>query len=748
MVFPEVNGKSRLRARWLLTAVAVYALWLAALSSATVSVTDRDYKTWDLRLRQVWRMASAGITRQAPEAYPLYIGALLCLTIAVPISVWAVARARDDIALQPDALPLSRVSTESALRVEGISPHAWTALVAAIAVTAVFVMTPGVRSVTFAHSRGLVEIPNGFRPGAHGWHISRAESVSRDTGWSALSPWVAHHQGGYPAESAPLGLTWLTLMVATLSFGQLPIAYAHTLVAIAVFLLPAFALIWLARRDGWPVAVGGLAATLHLVIPGGDSSGGYRTIVSAGHVENAAAAACVLLFIPLFARSVITRSRRSLAAVALCAAAAMSMSTSAAVLILAAAGTIGASYPRRASRIIGVVALLSSFFWLPLLLSAALYASPPPAYESAGAFVFELLGTVTPPLFVFAVVGAAVRRSGMDRLPIVALTLIVLVLCAASALGAGIPYVHIAPLIAFERLLMLYLAAVGLHAAVRAIAQTLDVSPRLAGAAQLGGAVAFAFAFAGPWETLPAEAKGLSTPSWSADIKVADLAGALEAGARGAPPATAVLLVGGNNKAPMLWAPIIQHGLFFYSDPVWHWRKAASPSFEMAWDPGIGTAVPELLSSTALRARGIRVVIAERELWRKAVSTPSSLERVYAGTYFDAFTVANPSRVVDWTGRVTTINVAAEEISARGFVTGNEVQVRRNWHPRWRAVVNGRAASVEETGDGFMRIPVERGALELQLRYVPVKGTVLPVAAAAGALIVAAWLRRRRPTPR
>jgi hypothetical protein len=738
-----------LRRRQALIWGAVYVLWVAALMSGTISVTDAAYKTWELRLRQIWRMASAAVQQQAPDTFPLYVAALILLTFAVPLSVWAAARARDDLAVEPDASP-SRASstrlwrTEPALRVAGIPGYVWTALVAMVALAALLVMTPAVRSLTFSHSGGLVEIPNGFRSGAHGWHISRAESVSHDVLRSGRSGWLTHHQGGYPAESAPVGVTWITVAIAKLSLGKFPIAYAHTIVAIGVFLLPAVVLVWIARRDGWPPPVGAVAAILHFVIPGAEGSGGYRTIVSAGRVEDAAAAACVVLFIPLLDAAVTSPSRRRAIAASLCAAAAVMMTPSAALLIIAVAAATGARYWRRTSEILGVAALLSSVAWVPLLESSVLYQSAAQGYESAGAYAFELLAGVTPPVFLLALVGAAVRVDGIGRLPILTLTAIAITLSAARSAGLVIPYLEVPRLMAFERLLVLYLAAIGSHAALRITAHAFGVSARTADAAHLACAVVLALAFAGPWPTLPQDEKGLFAPTMSARIETADLAGALHAGVRRAPSATAVLIVGRNSEAPVLWAPVVQDGLFFYNDPVWHWRKSASPALDAAWDPRAGTAASRLLSAEALASRGIGVVIGERELWRKAVVSPPTLQRVYAGTYFDAFTVLNPSRVVDWSGTVASISIADDEVTARGIVTGTEVQVRRNWHPRWRALVNGRPAPVRETHDGFMRVGVEPGVLDLQLRYTSPLYVVALVATAAGAFMATAWLGRRR----
>jgi len=56
-------------------------------------------------------------------------------------------------------------------------------------------------------------------------------------------------------------------------------------------------------------------------------------------------------------------------------------------------------------------------------------------------------------------------------------------------------------------------------------------------------------------------------------------------------------------------------------------------------------------------------------------------------------------------------------VRARGVLLGGNILVRQNWHPRWRAVLNGRAAAIHETPEGFMRIAGTPGPVDLQLSF-------------------------------
>jgi hypothetical protein len=99
----------------------------------------------------------------------------------------------------------------------------------------------------------------------HPFHVSRAETLRRSLADGESLRWIAHHQGGYPVEFYPLGIAYLVAGLALATAGAIPIAAAHKLVVIAIFLSPVAAYAWYARRDALPPIVVLTAAVLHLL---------------------------------------------------------------------------------------------------------------------------------------------------------------------------------------------------------------------------------------------------------------------------------------------------------------------------------------------------------------------------------------------------------------------------------------------------------------------------------------------------
>ena len=149
---------------------------------------------------------------------------------------------------------------------------------------------------------GLVELPNTYASVDHPFHVARAEVLWRELAGGRLLRWVGQHQGGYPVEFYPLGEAWFEVAIRGLSVGSLDAESAHTLAVIALFLLPGAAFAALARLDGWSPAVGIVALTLHVALPGGWYHGGYTELVQWGLVTNVAAAVASILMLPVLVR--------------------------------------------------------------------------------------------------------------------------------------------------------------------------------------------------------------------------------------------------------------------------------------------------------------------------------------------------------------------------------------------------------------------------------------------------------------
>lgn len=94
----------------------------------------------------------------------------------------------------------------------------------------------------------------------------------------------------------------------------------------------------------------------------------------------------------------------------------------------------------------------------------------------------------------------------------------------------------------------------------------------------------------------------------------------------------------------------------------------------------------------------------------------------------------------------TRIDLDGGSIRTRArFDRPGAVLVKANWHPRWRATVDGRAVPVAAVAPTWMAVPVAAGDHEVVVRYVPWAWTPWLLAAGAGAVLIgAAWSRRTR----
>ena len=750
----DVRSSAPRIARWLV----VYLAWFALLWSVRVSVVDAAGKVWDLRIRQVWRLPSSAVSTQAPWAYPLYAVALAGLVLGVPMTALAIARLRDRPAdVAPEGSPALVPVDE---QITGLSTRAWCVLALPLCLVAASVMIPTSVTATWQTDSGSVHVANGFATGAHPLDVSAAERLWGHVTDGDGSGWMAHHQGGYPAESRSLGLAATTLLLRLLSGGRLPVTYAHTLVAVGVFFLPLAIFYRLGRRDEWPPAVAAGAAIFHLVVPGAALSGGYRTLVELGNVNDVGAAVCVLAFVASLLDAMFTASRRAATGVALWAAAALWWSPQSAIALCAAtAGAVVAQAARDAPdtrrvrwRAIGKFvlagALLAAPAWLPIVLSLGMNGSSPRAYSTPGEYVYASLETLTPPVLAVAVFGAAailrVRRPA--GIAAVVTVLLLALIALLDAIGAPVPGVDAGRLLPFQRLLCTYLAAVGLHAFARRAAAVARLrSPRAADLLQATALAVLALVFAGPVPMSDGRAKGLFEPTTVTDMHVADLAAALRAARAPAGTNGAVLLVGPSQAGSVdlsLWAPVLSHGLFFYKDPVWHWGEASADDVERVWDPRARAIVPRVLTSDSLSARGIAAVVVAADAREAARRAPATLALLREGSDYDAYAVRAPSRVIDWAGDVAQAEVSDNWMRAQGTAVTSVVDVRRNWHPGWRATVNGAPVPVQRTGRGFMRLTVTPGPIDLRLHYDGAAAPRLQLAAVAiGILTLVPWRR-------
>jgi hypothetical protein len=110
--------------------------------------------------------------------------------------------------------------------------------------------------------------------------------------------------------------------------------------------------------------------------------------------------------------------------------------------------------------------------------------------------------------------------------------------------------------------------------------------------------------------------------------------------------------------------------------------------------------------------------------------------------YWDLYLVADPGQIVT-NGDVDPVSLTIDNhrMEATFESAGGEVQVRRNWFPRWQAFADGEEVRVERTDDGYMRLTVPEGTETVELRYevtgVDWLGRIAAVAGLALTILVA-----------
>lgn len=128
----------------------------------------------------------------------------------------------------------------------------------------------------------VVPLPDTFASIDHPFHIAKERAVieALQRGW--LPRWFASPQGGFPAEFYPTGADLIVALVYFLGLGFMPVAIAHKLVIIGVFLLLPIGYWLLGTRDRLPGAVIFIAALFHLLLRGGWPVGGSRGLIDVG----------------------------------------------------------------------------------------------------------------------------------------------------------------------------------------------------------------------------------------------------------------------------------------------------------------------------------------------------------------------------------------------------------------------------------------------------------------------------------
>ena len=658
-------------------------------------------------------------------------------------------------------------------RGSALSDHVWVALIVAIALTVA--VRIGVFDVvaSVAGVEGTPRLTNPFAGVDHPFHAARAETLRRALADGYPLRWVSHHQGGYPVEFYPLGVAWLEVGVWALLLGALPLAAVHSLVVGLIFVLPGVAFTLMARGDRWPLAVALTAFVAHVVVPGGWWHGGYTELVQWGLVTNVAASVALLLVLPLLTAFMVRGGRVGVAA-ALVAAFAVYCNPRGLVAlavigvgvwltVVATSGTDRVGW-RAATTRLGAVAALAAALAAPEVIALARFADlyyfvRYEWYDSPAEYLRNTIDAVSPPVLLLAAGGmvAGWRLPGrpVTRAAATTLALYIAATLALSAESGGpgiVAQLEETRLMPFQRLLTLYLAAVALHGLARRLVDGVGArAPALADALQVAAAGALAVAFVTPSGAAMLEpgnpavpTRGLFAVATAAVPAQVAFRAAVEAADAAAPPGTTLLVLGsGLSWHQQLWAPTWVDRAFLYDNWLWSWHPwhAGPPGYD--YRAGHCYAWPEFaLERDFLDRHGVgAVIVAETPATarvRDLAGRAPELAPVIRGT-FDVYAVRDPTAIVTRGDQIATaLDDNGQRLTAT-IPTGNgSVLVRRTWHPRWRAEVDGEPAAIARVEGGYMRVAAPVGAVRLDLVYVVDRWDWVARIAAFGGLLAAA----------
>ena len=408
--------------------------------------------------------------------------------------------------------------------------------------------------------------------------------------------------------------------------------------------------------------------------------------------------------------------------------------------------------------IAGVSALLAAPELVPLIRFRSLYFFI--RYTSYGSvidYVVASIDAVSVPGFLFAIAGVVAAalvppRHLLTRTVAVALgAYVVTTLVFSFGATTLIEQLEATRLMPVQRLLSIYAAAVGLHV-VCTIATTRWRLPAAAvGALQAAAVGALLVAYLGPDRLMPFWSRGLYPVQRSAVPQMAIFQQVLRVAEDTAPPGTAILVVGsavGNHQ--QLWAPVRSGRLFFYDEWMWYWQKKHrgpyDPEHTSKYEPA---RIGEAFDRDFLDRHAIGAVVVEATMQTEADSA-TALRRMFGGT-FGVYAVEWPMPVVTLAGHAPdALAIANERITTQGTSGGGEALIRRNWFPRWRAVVNDEPAPLTETEDGYMRVSIPPGDVRVELTYALDRVDVAARGAASVGVGVLLWMlpwRRRTGEP-
>jgi hypothetical protein len=593
---------------------------------------------------------------------------------------------------------------------------------------------------------GSVQLPATYASVDHPFHVARAETLWRALASGNTLRWVGQHQGGYPVEFYPFGEAWLEIAVRVLSLGTLAAEGAHTLTVVALFLLPGAGFAALAHEDEWSAAVGLIALTLHVSLPGGWYDGGYTELVQWGLVTNVAAAVASILMLPALIRYLRTGARWAALAAALPAAFAVYANPRSLLGLAALAmGAWLAGMLRRDGAppvvptvrlawVVGVTALLAAPELVALGRFSKLYTFVTySGYNGLAEFGAKAAKGVTWPVVGLALVGLAFgiidrRRPATTTvawalLVYLTLTATLVVVPAAASLAPQLEATRLMPL---QRLLTIYLAAIASWILLSRLVTRIAPSRRLA-APLVAVAVSLTILLTQtrPLDGPPPDPASAAIPpvslyqvTMSGQPEQAGLKAAVRAADEAAPQGTALLVLGSAlSWHQQLWAPLWTNRPLFYDNWLWYWHPDHGGTPGYVFLTGHHYPDPEwTLDRNYLERHGIGAVIVAGPLRMEAARSPL-LHPLHDGVY-DAYTVINPVTTVTFGDHnAASTRLTDHRITAASVSPGSPITARVNWHPRWQAVVDEVPSAVNRLDDGYLGIGSSEPGSQVEVVY-------------------------------
>ena len=605
---------------------------------------------------------------------------------------------------------------------------------------------------TVSTEHGVYDVINTFASVDHPFHATRAQLLLDSLQEGEILRWIPSHEGGYPAEFYPLGAAWLEVALWVAMLGQIPIIAIHKIAVAVVFVLPVVGFWILARGDRLNPFVPLLALAIHVAVPGEWTNGGRTELVYWGLISNVAGGAWAFVMMAALSRWVREGHRGFAVLATLAATVSMYTNTrssiaiglaSIAILIVAMAEYHHLGWKHCLRLVLGriaVVAGLSILLSAPLLLSMARFTD---LYYFVNFMFYESFDDIqsktthaVSPLVGLATIGGIVAIVLFRRISygaIVALTLafyasFTILFSLQEPFKGLIQQLETPRLMPFQRLLMIYLAAwfAGwvldrLTSLVRSQWRGWLAAPVLAALAVI---VLLGFynqqfgELSGDYQQPPELTTGVT--------EYASYHEAIEALSEVAPPGTAVMVVGDQESwwHEQLWGPAWSDRMFLYDDWMWFWHQ----DHEGPYNPEMGHNYPfpdEAFTREWFDAHGVGAVLVTNmpELGNRdprpfAASNPL-LQYQESFGYWDLYLVADPVTMVTNGDANASAVITDGGLIEATFDDGasGDIEIRRNWFPRWEAWADGQPVEIERTDNGYMRVTVPEGTTTIELRY-------------------------------